>query len=146
MTHGYPYFLQEWGYETWNVSPSSPIGLADVTLATKGALTRLDADFFAVRFDRLTPKEREYMRAMAALGAGPHRSGDIAAKLGRSVKTVAPLRDGLIKKGMIFSPQHGDTSFTVPLFDEYMKRAMPEDNQGGSLAPGTPARGSPSGA
>lgn len=126
VTHGYPYFLQEWGFEAWNVSPGSPIGAADVALATKGALARLDADFFAVRFDRLTPKEREYMRAMASLGPGPHRSGDIAAQLGKSVKAVAPLRDGLIKKGMIFSPQHGDTAFTVPMFDEFMTRAMPE--------------------
>lgn len=126
ITRGYPYFLQEWGFEVWNVAAGSPITLSDVTLATKGALMRLDSDFFAVRFDRLTPKEREYMRGMAALGEGPHRSGDIAAKLGKTVKAVAPLRDGLIKKGMIFSPQHGDTAFTVPMFDEYMKRAIPE--------------------
>ncbi|MGV3622503.1 MAG: hypothetical protein ACO1OB_16915 [Archangium sp.] len=128
VTRGYPYFLQEWGFEVWNAAPRSPVSLKDAQLATRGAIERLDADFFAVRFDRLTPKEREYMRAMAALGAGPHRSGDIAAKLGKSVKSVAPLRDGLIKKGMLFSPQHGDTAFTVPMFDEFMKRAIPAND------------------
>lgn len=126
ITRGYPYFIQEWGYEVWNVAPGSPVRAADVTLASKGALLRLDAEFFAVRFERLTPKEREYVRAMAALGPGPHRSGDIATKLKKTVQAVAPVRDGLIKKGMIFSPQHGDTAFTVPMFDEYMKRAIPE--------------------
>lgn len=124
-TCGYPYFLQEWGYQVWNVAAESPITLADARLATQAALARLDSGFFKVRFDRLTPKEREYMRAMASLGPGPHRSGDIAAKVGKNVRAVAPLRDGLIKKGMIFSPQHGDTAFTVPMFDEFMKRAIP---------------------
>lgn len=125
VTRGYPYFLQEWGYEVWNAAPQSPVTLRDAQLATRGALSRLDAEFFAVRLNRLTPKEPEYMRGMAALGPGPHRSGDIAAKLGKSVKTVAPVRDALIKKGMLFSPQHGDTAFTVPMFDEFMKRALP---------------------
>lgn len=127
VTRGYPYFLQEWGYEVWNAAAGSPITLKDAQLATRGAMQRLDSEFFAVRFDRLTPKEREYMRAMAALGPGPHRSGDIAAKLGKSVKSVAPPRDGLIKKGMLFSPQHGDTAFTVPMFDEFMRRAIPHE-------------------
>lgn len=119
VTRGYPYFLQEWGYEVWNAAPQSPVTLRDAQLATRGALSRLDAEFFAVRLNRLTPKEPEYMRGMAALGPGPHRSGDIAAKLGKSVKTVAPVRDALIKKGMLFSPQHGDTAFTVPMFDAF---------------------------
>lgn len=122
----YPYFLQEWGYQAWNAAASTPITIADVTLATTAAMARLDGGFFKVRFDRLTPKEREYMRAMASLGPGPHRSGDIAAALSKTVKSVAPLRDRLIKKGMLFSPQHGDTAFTVPMFDDFMKRAMPE--------------------
>jgi hypothetical protein len=124
-TSCYPYFLQEWGYQVWNAAAESPITLADVKLATQAALARLDSGFFKVRFDRLTPKEREYMRAMASLGPGPHRSGDIAAEVGKNVRAVAPLRDGLIKKGMIFSPQHGDTAFTVPMFDDFMKRAIP---------------------
>jgi len=125
-TSCYPYFLQEWGYQAWNAASGSPITLADAKLATKAALARLDSGFFKVRFDRLTPKEREYMRAMAALGPGPHRSGDIAKALNKKVQAVAPLRDGLIKKGMIFSPQHGDTAFTVPMFDDFMKRAIPD--------------------
>jgi hypothetical protein len=126
-TRGYPYFLQEWGYQIWNVANGSPITLADAKLATLRALARLDFGFFKVRFDRLTPKEKGYMRAMASLGPGPHRSGDIAGALDKSVKAVAPLRDGLIKKGMIFSPQHGDTAFTVPMFDEFMQRAIPSE-------------------
>ncbi|MBI5549119.1 MAG: ATP-binding protein [Deltaproteobacteria bacterium] len=124
-TKGYPYFLQEWGYQTWNVATASPIGAADARLATRGAIERLDRGFFRVRFDRLTPKEKHYMRAMASLGPGPHRSGDIAHALKRPVSSVAPLRGGLLTKGMIYSPQHGDTAFTVPMFDEFMKRTMP---------------------
>ena len=87
---------------------------------------QLDKNFFLVRFDRLTPKEKEYLRAMAALGSGPHRSGDIASKLGVSVESMGPRRSELISKGMIYSPAHGDTAFTVPLFDEYLRRTMPE--------------------
>ena len=78
-----------------------------------------------MRFDRLTPKEREYLRAMAELGSGPHRSGDIAAELGVKVQSVAPRRSALIAKGMIYSPAHGDTAFTVPLFDDFMRRTLP---------------------
>ncbi|MGC4117262.1 MAG: ATP-binding protein [Myxococcales bacterium] len=127
-TRGYPYVLQEWGYQAWNVASGSPIALADTKLATKSALERLDRMFFRVRFDRLTPKEKAYMRAMASLGPGPHRSGDIARALKRSVSSVAPLRNGLLVKGMLYSPQHGDTAFTVPMFDEFMKRSMPDWN------------------
>ena len=79
------------------------------------------------RFDRLTPSEKRYVRAMAQLGAGPHRSGDIAHELGRSVSSLAPLRNQLINKGMIWSPSHGDTGFTVPMFDEFMVRIIPSD-------------------
>jgi hypothetical protein len=86
----------------------------------------LDRSFFRVRFDRLTPREQDYLRAMAELGPGPHRSGDIARLLGRQVESLGPLRSGLIKKGMIWSPAHGDTAFTVPLFDTFMKREVPE--------------------
>ena len=125
ITRGYPYFLQEWGYHSWNLAPQSPIRRADVLAATKLALQRLDESFFRVRFDRLTPREKEYLRAMAELGAGPHRSGDIADTLGAKVQSVGPLRSGLIGKGMIFSPAHGDTAFTVPLFDEFLHRTMP---------------------
>jgi hypothetical protein len=125
QTHGYPYFVQEWGKHTWNTAKSSPISLADVTLASKSAEAALDESFFRVRFDRLTPFEKLYLRAMAELGPGPHRSGDIAEVLGRKVTSLGPTRNQLISKGMIWSPNHGDTAFTVPLFDEFMRRIMP---------------------
>ncbi len=123
-TNGYPYFLQEWGSHTWNTAPQSPIAAGDVERATENALRSLDGSFFRVRFDRLTPREREYMRAMAELGPGPHRSADIAAELGIRTTSAAPLRNGLIKKGMVYSPQHGDTAFTVPMFDQFMLRSV----------------------
>ena len=126
QTGGYPYFLQEWGKHCWNVADESPIDLADARQADIDALAELDASFFRVRFDRLTPTEKRYMRAMAELGPGPHRSGDIAEILGQKVSTVAPLRNTLIAKGMLYSPAHGDTAFTVPLFDAFMKRIMPQ--------------------
>ncbi len=126
VTQGYPYFLQEWGYQTWNMADASPISLDTVRAAHSAVIQRLDDSFFRVRFDRLTPRERDYLRAMAELGAGPHRSGDIADVLEVNVHSVAPLRSALIKKGMIYSPAHGDTAFTVPLFDEFMKRIMPD--------------------
>ena len=81
--------------------------------------------FFHVRFDRLTPSEKRYLRAMAELGPGPHRSGTIADVLKREVTSLAPTRSQLINKGMVWSPGHGDTAFTVPLFDGFMKRIMP---------------------
>jgi hypothetical protein len=124
-TRGYPYFLQEWGKQAWGVATESPITAADVDVASIQAVAALDESFFRVRFDRLTPMEKRYMRAMAELGPGPHRSGDIAEELKRRVTALAPLRNGLIGKGMIWSPSHGDTAFTVPLFDEFMKRIMP---------------------
>jgi len=126
QTSGYPYFLQEWGKHSWNAADTSPIALDDAQRATIEALAELDASFFRVRFDRLTPTEKRYMRAMAELGLGPHRSGDIADILKRKVTTVAPVRNSLIGKGMIYSPAHGDTAFTVPLFDGFMKRIMPQ--------------------
>ena len=125
QTRGYPYFLQEWGKQSWNVADASPIEVEDARRATLEALAELDASFFRVRFDRLTPAEKRYMRAMAELGPGPHRSGDIAEVLGRKVTAVAPIRNALIAKGMAYSPAHGDTAFTVPLFDGFMKRIMP---------------------
>lgn len=125
-THGYPYFLQEWGKHCWNLASGCTIKPADTWHATETALAELDHSFFRVRFDRLTPAEKRYMRAMAELGVGPHRSGDIAEKLGRKVTSVAPTRSSLIAKGMIYSRAHGDTAFTVPLFDGFMKRTMPD--------------------
>lgn len=124
QTHGYPYFLQEWGKHSWDMAVTSPITQDDAGRATAAALAELDASFFRVRFDRLTPAEKKYLRAMAELGPGPHRSGDIADKLGKKVTTVAPTRNSLISKGMLYSRSHGDTAFTVPLFDGFMKRIM----------------------
>ena len=123
---GYPYFLQEWGHHVWNAAPASPITDDDVRSARVGVIETLDRDFFRVRFDRLTPKEKDYLRAMAVLGPGRHRSGEIAAELGVRVESVAPRRSGLIAKGMIYSPAHGDTAFTVPLFDQFLLRALPD--------------------
>lgn len=122
QTQGYPYFLQEWGKHAWDVADDSPIALEDCEDASITATAALDASFFRVRFDRLTPSEKKYLRAMAELGAGPHRSGDIAEQLGREVRSLAPTRANLISKGMVWSPSHGDTAFTVPLFDQFMKR------------------------
>src|ERR1035437_8086964 len=126
LTQGYPYFLQEWGYQSWNRAAASPITLQIVHEATPTVIQRLDTNFFRVRFDRLTPGEKRFLRAMAGLGTGAHRSGDIADALGVTVNALGPVRSKLIKKGMIYSPAHGDMAFTVPLFDEFMLRAMPQ--------------------
>jgi len=126
QTQAYPYFLQEWGKHSWLCATQSPIASQDAKNATTLAIADLDASFFRVRFDRLTPSEKRYLRAMAELGPGPHRSGDIAHLLEKDVQSVAPTRATLIAKGMIYSPSHGDNSFTVPLFDGYMKRVMPD--------------------
>lgn len=126
QTQGYPYFLQEWGKHGWDAANGSPISAEDIEAATRSALAELDASFFRVRFDRLTPAEKRYLRAMAGIGPGPHRSGDVADALGVKVSSVAPTRNSLIAKGMLYSPAHGDTAFTVPLFDAFMRRVMPE--------------------
>ena len=125
QTRGYPYFLQEWGYQSWNLADRSPIGIEVIHHATRESIRRLDANFFRVRFDRLTPREKDYLRALADLGYTAQRSGDIAERLKVKVQSIAPVRNGLIKKGMIYSPAHGDTTFTVPLFSDFMKRIMP---------------------
>ena len=125
QTQCYPYFLQEWGKHLWDVAQSSPITIASVHVAAAQTIAALDQSFFLVRFDRLTPSEKRYVRAMAQLGPGPHRSGDIANVLARPVSSLAPTRSQLINKGMIWSPSHGDTAFTVPMFDEFMLRIMP---------------------
>lgn len=129
-TQGYPYFLQEWGYHCWNAATTNLIGKDIVDKASQSAIASLDTSFFRVRFDRLTPREKDYLRAMSELGSGPQRSGDIAKLLGTTSERVAPLRASLIGKGMVYSPQHGDTAFTVPLFDAFMKRTMPESFTG----------------
>jgi predicted transcriptional regulator len=127
-TQGHPYFLQEWGKHAWDTAQRSPISSKDVEEASRSAIAALDESFFRVRFDRLTPSEKRYLRAMAELGPGSHRSGDIADQLGRKVTSLGPTRSQLIAKGMVWSPSHGDTAFTVPLFDEFMRRIMPGDD------------------
>lgn len=122
ITEGYPYFLQEWGFQAWNTADSSPIDAADIKVATDAALKRLDDGFFQVRFDRLTPKEREYVIAMSELGKGPYRSSEVAERLGEPASKLGPRRAQIIAKGMIYSPQYGDIDFTVPMFDDYLRR------------------------
>ena len=124
-TQGYPFFLQAWAYHSWNEAEASPITKAHVAAAHIKVRQNLDGSFFRMRFERLTPSEKRYLRAMAELGPGPHRSGDIADILGVKVTSIAPVRGNLIAKGMIHAPAHGDTAFTVPLFDDFMKRQMP---------------------
>lgn len=126
LTKGYPYFLQEWGYVAWNLATTSPITLQVVRDAKKSVIPRLDENFFRVRFDRLTPSEKNFLRAIAELGPGAHRTGDIAEILKVKVTSLGPVRAKLINKGMIYSPAHGDMDFTVPLFDDFMIRAIPE--------------------
>lgn len=125
LTQGYPYFLQEWGYQAWNHAPSSPIKLKHIKAATEKTLERLDENFFRVRFDRLTPSEKKFLRAMAETGQAPYQIGNIAKTLGVKVGNLSRRRAKLIANGMIYSPAHGDLDFTVPLFDKFMRRAIP---------------------
>ena len=128
ITQRYPYFLQQWGAQAWLAPAASPITAADVAAATPTAIAGLDANFFRVRFDRLTPAEQHYLRAMAAIGDGPARSAEVAAQSGRSTNAAGPVRDSLIRKGMLFSPEHGVVDFTVPLFGDFMRRALPGES------------------
>ena len=125
ITAAYPYFLQEWGYQAWSLAKTPVIDLETIKKVTPIAIAQLDRNFFRVRYDRLTPREKNYLRAMAELNTESQRSSLIAKKLGLLVNQAAPLRNNLIKKGMIYSPLHGDTAFSVPLFGDFMKRAMP---------------------
>jgi type II secretory pathway predicted ATPase ExeA len=124
QTRGYPYFLQEWGYRAWNLAPADGIDIKVARQATRLALEELDHQFFRVRFDRVTPTEREYMRALAELGEGVHRSGEVAELIGKTTYQLGPVRDALVRKGMVYSPAHGDIAFTVPLFDQFMRRTL----------------------
>jgi hypothetical protein len=124
-TGGYPYFIQEWGYQVWNHAEESPISLQVVQESTEQVTERLDKNFFRVRFDRLTPGEKKFLRAMASLGGGPYRISDVADCLGVKLSSLGPSRAALIKKGMIYSPAYGDIDFTVPLFDKFMLRTIP---------------------
>ncbi len=121
-TDGYPFFLQEWGYQAWNAASTSPITLEDTIRASERALARLDSGIFKVRMDRLTPAEAEYVYAMADLGCGPYRSVDVASALGKELAALGPRRASIIEKGMIYSPGHGEVDFTVPMFDDFLRR------------------------
>lgn len=124
LTQGYPYFLQEWGYQAWNHAEGSSISLKTIHKAHDSVVQRLDENFFRVRFDRLTPREKKYLSAMAELGSGPYKTGEIGDKLNTSANLLGPVRASLIRKGMIYSSSHGEMAFTVPMFDEFMRRTV----------------------
>ncbi|HEU5280616.1 MAG TPA: ATP-binding protein [Gammaproteobacteria bacterium] len=124
-TARYAYFIQEWGRHAWDVAASSPITLNDAIQATALAQADLDGSFFRMRFEQLTPTQKEYIQAMAILGKGPHASGEIATQLNKTVTQISSIRDQLIHKGIIYSPSYGETAFTVPLFDAFIRRTMP---------------------
>ena len=124
----YPYFLQEWGKNSWNCARGRSIDAKAVREAHALASSSLDESFFRFRFDQLTDKEKQYARAMATLGPGPQKSGEIAAMLGVNVQSLGPIRKSMIQKGTIHSPVYGDTECTVPLFDQFMLRVMPAFN------------------
>ncbi len=121
MTEGYPYFVQEWAHDTWNAAHDERITVADVESATATVRQRLERDFFRVRLERLTPREMRYVSALASLGPGSHRTGDIANVLGASATSIASTRDALVGKGTIYSPGYGEAAFTAPLFDAYLR-------------------------
>ncbi len=124
-TQGYPYFLQEWGYQAWNQAEVSPIDLSVVRDASSAVMDRLDANFFRVRVDRCTPGEKRFLRAMAEAGDEEVRQKDVADVLSKNVSSLSPTRSKLIEKGMIYSPHYGFLSFTVPLFGDFLRRNVP---------------------
>jgi len=124
-TQGYPYFLQEFGKQAWNVAEGPEIFSADVEAAVTLAIDDLDRGFFRARIDKTTDAERDYLRAMAALGGpGPYRSGDVSRRMGKKTTQTGPVRDSLIKRGLCYAPRHGELAFTVPMFDEFVRRAL----------------------
>ena len=124
-TEGYPYFLQEFGKQTWDAAQDgNTISRAAVENAVPIAIDELDSGFFRVRIDRTTDTERAYLRAMATLGDGPYNSGEVAAGLGKTTQQVGPVRDNLIKRGLCYSPRHGVIAFTVPMFDQFVRRHL----------------------
>ena len=124
-TGGYPYFLQEFGKHAWDIAAGpEEITATDVEAATPLALAELDSGFFRVRIDRATGEERTYLAAMASLGTGPYSTGDVAAVLNRTATEASPHHDALIRRGLCYSPRHGVIDFTVPMFDEFVRRAM----------------------
>jgi len=123
---GYPFFVQVWAFHTWNSAKDDPISRADVRRAVPAAGLSLDASFFAARIARIPASELGYVRALASLGTGPHRSAEVAEALGTTVSSVGAFRDRLIREGVVFSPRYGWVEFAIPHFDDFVRRSMPE--------------------
>ncbi len=121
---GFPFFVQTWAYHTWNVAQDEPISVADVRRGSIAARQSLDASFFAARVSRIPQAEVAYVQAMASLGAGPHRSGDIAAVMGRTASSFSATRDRLINEGVVYAPRYGWVEFAIPHFDDYVRRTL----------------------
>ena len=126
ITKGYPYFIQELGYQVWSVAANHHVRRADVEIAKEAYEAKLDGSFFRVRLDRATPLQTAYMRAMAELGPEPQKAADVARVMGRESTQVGPTRAELIDMGLLYTPEHGYAAFTVPDFDKFMLRAVPE--------------------
>ena len=126
----YPAFIQAYGKEAWNQAPRSPIRAVDVESAESAVLAELDDEYFHVRFEKATEREREYMAAMAALGEGPYRTAQVAERLDRQPSYTSAPRGSLIKKGLIYSPDYGQVDFTVPKFSPFMRRRYALAKQG----------------
>jgi hypothetical protein len=122
QTNGYPYFIQQFGQESWNTASGISIELADARVGAAIGTARLDNGFFRARWDRATPAEKQYLRAMAADGDGGSSSGEVAQRLGRNAAHLGPTRANLISKGLIFAPQHGIVQFTVPGMAAFVSR------------------------
>lgn len=123
-TKGYPYFLQVWGYEIWNITEKSPITIDHIDMASKAVAERLDKGFFRSRFERLSNPQKEYLIAMAKLGRGPHKASDIAATVNKDIRGIDAIREELMDRSIIYSPKHNMIGFTVPLFDGFIKREI----------------------
>jgi hypothetical protein len=123
---GYPFFVQTWAYHTWNAARDEPISVEDVQRAAMNASQALDSSFFAARTARIPASEVSYVQALASLGPGPHRSGQVAAAAGKTTSQVAAFRDRLIREGLIYAPRYGWVEFAIPHFDAYVRRALPE--------------------
>jgi AAA ATPase domain len=121
---GYPFFVQTWAYHTWNAATDDPISAADVRRAAPVAERALDTSFFAARIARIPDSEVRYVRALATLGPGPHRSGEVAEACGASTSSVAAFRDRLIHEGVIYAPRYGWVEFAIPHFDDYVRRRL----------------------
>lgn len=132
---GYPYFLQEYGKAVWDVAPARPFTLADAEAAVVVGTAQLDQGFFPARWDRATPGERAYLQAMARDGERGSRTSDVATRLGRGLSSLGPTRSELIKKGLIYSPEHGRISYTVPGMADFIRRQFSDQPEVGRSAP-----------